>query len=40
MMHAEQRRCVLFTLTDGAMPVYSVHLMCEGKATVPLAVLY
>jgi hypothetical protein len=40
MMRAEQRRCVLFTLADGAMPVYSIHLMCEGEVTVPLAALY
>ncbi|KAG9314694.1 hypothetical protein JVU11DRAFT_5501 [Chiua virens] len=30
MMRAEQRRCVLYTLADGAIPVYSVHLMCEA----------
>lgn len=30
MMHAEQRQCVLYTVADGPLPVYSIHLFCEG----------
>ena len=30
MMHAEQCQCVLYTLSDSPLPVYSVHLSCEG----------
>ncbi|KAG9317734.1 hypothetical protein JVU11DRAFT_1951 [Chiua virens] len=30
MIRAEQRWCVLYTLADGAIPVYAVHLMCEA----------
>lgn len=29
-MRAEQRQCVLYTLASGPLPVYSVHLSCEG----------
>ncbi|KAN0096936.1 hypothetical protein V8E55_001382 [Tylopilus felleus] len=30
MMHAEQWQCVLYTVSDGPLPVYSVHLSCEA----------
>ena len=30
MMRAQQRQCVLYTVSDGPLPVYSVHLSCEG----------
>ena len=32
MMHAEQHQCILYTVTDGPLPIYSVHLSCEGKS--------
>ncbi|KAF8236157.1 hypothetical protein L208DRAFT_1253313, partial [Tricholoma matsutake] len=28
---AEQRQAVLFTSDQGVIPVWSVHLYCEGK---------
>ncbi|KAF8545563.1 hypothetical protein OG21DRAFT_1429077 [Imleria badia] len=28
MMHAEQRQCILYTVSDGPLPVYSIHLYC------------
>lgn len=37
MMHAEQRQCVLYTVADGPLPVYSVHLSCEGRSTMACA---
>ena len=44
MMHAEQRQGVLYTLAHGALPVYSVHLSCEGmlylrRAFTPLTMM-
>jgi len=35
---AEQRQAVLYTLDKGALPVWSVHLYCEG--TVDLTIYY
>jgi hypothetical protein len=32
MMRAEQRQCVLYTLADGTIPVYSIHLTCQGRS--------
>ena len=32
MMHAEQRQCILYTANDSPLPVYSVHLYCEGMS--------
>ena len=29
---AEQRHAVLFTLGDGAVPAYHVHLYCRGTS--------
>jgi hypothetical protein len=36
-MHAEQRYCVLYTLADGPLPVYSAHLSCEGTSSLACA---
>ncbi|KAG9310197.1 hypothetical protein JVU11DRAFT_9837 [Chiua virens] len=30
MMCAQQQQCVLYTLADGSLPVYLVHLSCEA----------
>lgn len=30
MMCAQQWQCVLYTLSNGPLPVYSIHLSCEG----------
>lgn len=37
MMHTEQRQCVLYTVADGPLPVYSVHLSCEGVSMMARA---
>ncbi|KAF8122966.1 hypothetical protein EV363DRAFT_1549749, partial [Boletus edulis] len=30
MMRAQQRQCVLYTVSDGPLPIYTVHLSCEA----------
>ena len=37
MMCAQQQQCVLYTVSDGPLPVYTVHLLYEGMPSFAYA---